>query len=648
MAKTTHVQGKSPSVSKPTKRDKSKTRAKTKRDADRDAFDSRDLVYRPALVELPLCLLPEWKYIVPLNQGQQGACTGFGLAASINYQLAQRLRRRPAKVKDRVSAQMLFQQAKRFDQWAGTKYDYSSARGAMKGWFKTGACSEANWPNDHVQEGLTREQQFDALKIPLGAYYRVLPRRTDVHAALSEVGVVFVVADTHAGWDDMEGAEAIAYDPATGANGGGHAFAIVGYTDQGFLVQNSWGETWGGFRASGRARAGVAVWHYADFDRNVWDLWVVRLALPVESLAALQGRTRELTGLGERENASGPPRQDIRDHYVHIDNGVYNTTGNYPSYKGETESLLDALLQGNAGGPIKQLLLFAHGGLNTVDGAASRVGKWRNTMAANRIGELHFIWETGLVAEIADLILGKKKRIEDRVAGASDWWDDWVERMTRDAGYAIWKEMRDDAADAFVSPASAGTDVLVKLIDKLNAKPNAPAIHLVCHSAGVIWMGHLLDRWEAANGPLIASITYMAPACTVDFFFEHHVPHLQSGLLKSARLFILSDRAEQDDHVAQVYRKSLLYLVTRAFQQKNAIVPLLGLETSQAEVVKRLTALGLAAALPTVIAQENSTICASKSHGGFDNDLAMMNHVLTAVLGTAPGHAFSANDMKGY
>ena len=62
--------------------------------------------------------------------------------------------------------------------------------------------------------------------------------------------------------------------------GGGHAFAIVGYNRDGFLVQNSWGGDWGGFRHGNKARAGVALWRYEDFDLNVWDLWVARTALP--------------------------------------------------------------------------------------------------------------------------------------------------------------------------------------------------------------------------------------------------------------------------------------------------------------------------------------------------------------------------------
>ena len=63
-------------------------------DARPDRVDLRDRLYQPPLVSLP----PEWperekiEHFLPayakalvLDQGQEGACTGFGLAAAINY-----------------------------------------------------------------------------------------------------------------------------------------------------------------------------------------------------------------------------------------------------------------------------------------------------------------------------------------------------------------------------------------------------------------------------------------------------------------------------------------------------------------------------------------------------------------------------------
>jgi Papain family cysteine protease len=628
--------------------------AAPKTDANRDAFDARDLIYRPALVELPGALYPNWDWITPLDQGQEGACTGFGLAAIINYQLASRRKQPLRSANERVSPHMLFEQAKRFDQWPGVKYDYSSARGAMKAWFHTGACSEALWPAAaQASSGLSPAQQASALDVPLGAYYRVLPRRTDVHAALVETGVVFVAAGTHDGWADAYGKPEIAFEGSTGPGTSGHAFALVGYTKEGFLVQNSWGAKWGGFvDPGGKKRAGIALWRYADFDRNAWDLWVARLAIPLESLDALPGRSKSPTALGKRESVAGPPAHRIWGHYVHIDDGEFDTTGQYPTYPNEVARIVDAALTAEDGRPVDHVLLIAHGGLNTIDGAGSRVGAWREVFKRNRIGEIHFIWETGLVATIADLITGKKAEVQERVGGVSDWTDSWIEKLTGRAGNAIWRDMQRDAESAFSTgnPGAAGTAFLKALFAHYNALAKKPKFHLLGHSAGAILHGHLLQDWARRGGPAIDTLTLMAPACTVDFFFGQHVPQLKNGTLRETAVMKLDDGTEKDDSVAFIYRKSLLYLVSHAYENPKAVVPILGMDKNAADVAKRLVGAGVANKYSSIIAAPGSAQSASRTHGGFDNDLASMNHVLERVLGKPPGAGkkFEPDNLKGY
>ena len=86
--------------------------ARKVRDVQRDSFDFRDLIYRPALVELPDELFPRWEYLHILDQKSEGACAGFGLAAAVNYLLAHKRNAAPAKPAARASARMLFEMAK--------------------------------------------------------------------------------------------------------------------------------------------------------------------------------------------------------------------------------------------------------------------------------------------------------------------------------------------------------------------------------------------------------------------------------------------------------------------------------------------------------------------------------------------------------
>lgn len=152
-----------------------------------DAPDIRDRMYDPALVELK----PEIDNREPglvLDQGREGACTGFGLAAVINLL---NLRRRTKYF--RASVRMLYEMAKKHDEWPGENYDGSSCRGAIRGWNNMGVCGEKNWPYGAVHGGgsdlrLTIDRARNARGNTLGAYYRLRPVVTDYHAAINETG----------------------------------------------------------------------------------------------------------------------------------------------------------------------------------------------------------------------------------------------------------------------------------------------------------------------------------------------------------------------------------------------------------------------------------------------------------------------------
>ncbi len=98
-----------------------------------DAPDFRDFPYQPALLQLKDEIEPPKDRLV-LDQGREGACTGFGLAAVINLLLARK------KSKRRVSARMLYEMAQKYDEWKGEDYSGSSCRGAIRGWHSMGVC----------------------------------------------------------------------------------------------------------------------------------------------------------------------------------------------------------------------------------------------------------------------------------------------------------------------------------------------------------------------------------------------------------------------------------------------------------------------------------------------------------------------------
>ena len=78
-----------------------------------DTLDFRDRMYVPTLVEVPTMIdLKQYRKLrVPiLNQGREGACTGFGLATVANYLLR---RRKVVPDTTCVSQRMFYEMAKR-------------------------------------------------------------------------------------------------------------------------------------------------------------------------------------------------------------------------------------------------------------------------------------------------------------------------------------------------------------------------------------------------------------------------------------------------------------------------------------------------------------------------------------------------------
>jgi hypothetical protein len=70
----------------------------------------------------------------------------------------------------------------------------------------------------------------------------------------------------------------------------------------------------------------------------------------------------------------------------------------------------------------------------------------------------------------------------------------------------------------------------------------------------------------------------MAPACTLDFANQTYRKVIEAGGLKREdfHIHMMSDNREQDDNVINVYHKSLLYLVSRAYEELQRM-PLLGM-----------------------------------------------------------------------
>lgn len=184
MPKTTRPEASERRAAEPTMTTERKLRRRL--DAHPDRIDIRDWFYQPSLAPLPDQLVNVEDVPDILDQGQEGACTGFALAAVVNFLL-----RRRGILERRVSPRMLYEMARRYDEWPRENYSGSSARGAMKGWVAHGVCEYHRWPPErHGASHLTIEIGHEAQRTPGGAFFRIQHRQIrDMHAALNEVGI---------------------------------------------------------------------------------------------------------------------------------------------------------------------------------------------------------------------------------------------------------------------------------------------------------------------------------------------------------------------------------------------------------------------------------------------------------------------------
>jgi len=634
--------------------------AKRKLDAFPDRIDIRDWFYRPQLSPLPDQLVHCGEVPRILDQGEEGACTGFALAAVVNYLL------RVRGVRRSVSPRMLYEMARRYDEWPGEKYEGSSARGAMKGWIRHGVCTEKSWPikldgAGNFSPAVARE----AMGTPGGAYYRVAHRQVrDVHAALAEVGAVYCTLMVHDGWDEpgpakvriVEGRKNLSLPviQRKGRASSGHAVAIVGYTREGFIIQNSWGEDWG--------EGGFALLPYEDYLLHSTDVWAAQLGVPVEADLWIQGGAADTTS-GLHRAAEAVPLNEIRPYVVDIgNNGYLSNSGNYWTTEQDLERLFNDLIpKCTRGWSKRRVMLYLHGGLNSESAVAQRIVSFRDVLLENEIYPVHIMWESGAWESLRSMIEDLFKGEEARAAGIADWLkklreglvearDRTFELTAAAPGTALWSEMKENARLA--SETGRAMELLVRhacaaLDDLTAAVRESWQLHLVAHSAGSIFAAHALPHLKKL-GVSFKSVQFMAPAITTGLFRDLMLPSIDDHTCPLPSLYLLSDEAERNDTVGP-YGKSLLYLVSNAFEGKRE-TPLLGMEHF-IETDNRLKALfgGTVDGHPAMVVAGRSgdpaATSSSKTHGGFDNDADTMNSVLRRILGQEPKRLFTGRDL---
>lgn len=663
-------------------------------DARPDRIDLRDRPYQPKLVSLPPQYPPmdfiednlsDYAKLLVLDQGQEGSCTGFGLAAVINYLQWKNNGFSIAGLAS-VSPRMLYHMARLYDEWPGEDYEGSSCRGAMKGWSRHGVCTEATWPYRNaagkpvfVAPGAGWDQE--AAKLPLGAYYRIdRTSLSDLQSAIVEVGAIYCSANVHKGWFIGHTQEPVIIPWEGMEPVGGHAFALVGYTADGFIVQNSWGyKQWGYF--------GFAILGYEDWVRNGTDAWVSALGAPMRvavpqtvSLRSLVGSSSGPSGLTGSAASPGrgfpyadPAVRPLPEDQAYLHTLVLGNNGmpiNRILTAADAVEAVDRVCRVNpaqwfagraSDGPPK-LAVYVHGGLNSEDDSVMRIRMLAPYFRANGIYPLFVTWKTAALECIGDMLEDKAREIFrflpsmreagmlDRIReGVSDVRDRTIEAACENLLVKpVWSEMKQNAAAA--ARPDAGLFLLAGHLATLGHDFPGLELHLAGHSAGSIILGHLLPLLEASLR--VTSLTLFAPACTVEFAVSQYGAAVNAGQLapKMVHVDIMTDERERADTVGP-YGKSLLYLVSRALEVRHK-TPLLGMEwawkqngppdqwSDDKASHKALDAWkGLGADMAVRLHDKSEEYVSTGAgqiklaHGSFDNDVAVVTAMLERMRG---------------
>lgn len=631
-----------------------------------DVFDARDLEYRPKLQMLPPEVTPPLG--MPILRQSGNSCTGHALAAVINTALG------PGT---QASPYMLYALARRYDEYPGTADSGSSLRGALKGWFHHGVVGTGRWPKLRSEPPNLEDDAFraESAQMPLGAFYRVNPYRLDdMQSAVTELNAVAASAVIHEGWETPAvvhkgGRTLHVIDRRIdGRTLGGHAFAVVGYNEVGFVVQNSWGRSWGA--------GGFAVLPYEDWLESAYDAWVARPGVRSAKLYVSGWEGGQRGTAGKLLTAPGPETARLTRYVVNLGNdGLLSTSGRFTSSPAQLVQIMAHLRafhdtpQGHGGSPGADVVLFAHGGMVSERDGMVIAQKHLNWWLNNGVYPITLAWQSGpgetLFSQLADSF-GARMPAGGLGFDLVEQFDRLVEGAAGRALKWMWDQMKQNARLAGAPmrrgpPAGApGGTLLLQHLARLQTESGKTLrLHLVGHSAGSLLLGGLLPRMQEL-GLRAESMQLLAPAMTLSEFGRAVLPHLDGpaatrGVGRFA-VFGMTDADEQDDTVGYgnitPYHKSLLYLVSRALEEPGSEVPLLGMakfhsrpllpgQQSLDQVLRDRGSVIVTRGSST----EADALTDARTHGDFDDDKPTMTSVLLRILNrkAVDGHEYASN-----
>ena len=197
------------------------------------------------------------------DQGSTGSCVGWATADSVlRWTFVKAGRVKPNEL---LSARFIWMAAKETDEFNAQpttfiEDDGTSPKAALDIARRYGAVLDKILPfkTGHLYPDPAKTFYAIAAQLKIASYFNLGTNSSNWKTWLATKGPILTRLEVDATWDNATQTKGKLdiYQPQTAR--GGHAVSLVGYTATGFIVRNSWGESWGdkGF--------GYASWSYAQ------------------------------------------------------------------------------------------------------------------------------------------------------------------------------------------------------------------------------------------------------------------------------------------------------------------------------------------------------------------------------------------------
>jgi hypothetical protein len=183
------------------------------------------------------------------NQGKTGSCVGWATADSLLRWHLSRAGR--IKQSDELSVRFIWMAAKELDELVSAPTTFIEPEGttlkaALDVARKYGVVLEGDLPfaGGGLYPDAAAVFYAKAAQLKIASYFNLGINPTSWRRWLANNGPILIRLNVDDTWQGApEDGRLETYRPETAQ--GGHAVALVGYDSAGFIVRNSWGETWG-------------------------------------------------------------------------------------------------------------------------------------------------------------------------------------------------------------------------------------------------------------------------------------------------------------------------------------------------------------------------------------------------------------------